>query len=1491
MKADITRDTAQPGQHYRRVIHQQGRVPLDADLNEGFEIQEHVDRITDLDVVGPVGVPKGDSFALSLAPGGTDLLLAPGRLHAAGLVCELDAAPVAVTSTTATTIVAATFVADGRPLAVGDWIELRTSTSSAIYQLSAVDAATSTLTVKIVAPTPAPNAVTGTGPTIRRRASYTRQPDLPAPPSVTTTGGLPALGFPSGAYLAYVDVWEHHTTAIEDPEIREVALGGADTATRAKLVWQLKLAGAGAAHAKVDCQAALPQPPQPRGALAARAKLVPQQTDPCIVDPIAKYRRLSNQLYRVEVHAGGALGDGTCSFKFSRDNGSVLASWVAQSPPSTTTVAVALPGRDAGRAFAANQWIELLDDTTELAGTPGTLVQIASIDGNVLTLKSGTATGSTDRTAFPLNPRVRGWDQTAATLAVQRPSADGGWLMLEDGVQVRFEPGAYATGDYWLIPARTIDGDVEWPAEPTTGNPLPRAAAGIEHTYAAIAIVDVDSGVVTVRDHDCRVQFPPLTHICATDVCVEGSPCGKPWKTVQEALDDLCQDNDLEFHNQHLHGWGVVCGLQVECLKVADGADLQRPREHVDLEAGYAIDPHGVDIREKKARIVDVGQMVLDAGIAKRDAKGNIPDLSVSMWIEPGTPNPLHVEKYDPTQKLTLTDFLDGTIWMDFYNGCLKPVIDWVKAQIEGAPGEVANGPVTPAMKRLITILNLFEQLINQTNGRYVYLSGEVAGDPTKPSLDKEDGILRVLYAGLRGLLQSETFCGMFDDITLPAYDVFKANLPATTPRPNTIFGKGCQRRVRIDPDAKFALTCGNGGTIGVYDLTQARMVSEATFPSQNVTVTDVLVRKVLNTLQVVAVANLGAITDKDSEIVVGTLAADGTITWTNNRVTCSLSFQTLAAVPGDNTRVYAAARGDGVYVILPDAPLKVPDQVGASFHAEGGLVAGLRDGKQQLLFATAHSTTAFPSTYDTVRQLDMASPTSPTDYALGTTGQDVIEVAIDAKNKMDYFLVVTGSGTAKHLRTYKINTTASPMQDVALNENGDVRLAYSSRGGCVMVTLADNNTGRGYRPGAQDLETDVHPLQLAPIWAQTNAGAPAWYVLNWLSNTITVIPTDYSTGSGLPPLTPWQSTIDINKLATYRTAFINAFLETIGRFFQYLKDCFCQQLLIKCPDPKGKKVYLCDIAFKNGEVYQICNFGRRRYVHTFPTVEYWMSIIPIIPAVRIAVEKVCCSVIGGFFDKLAIQQQPKADKVPIHYVKGSADAFQALDVKTRFGNLKAQSLLTGGMLSKSLMDSLSRPRELMLPSAAPLGATAILDRKKEVVTSDLASRNITVGNIHTVDGPSAATYLRTAVAPPAVPSGSTVDLYVDGSGNVVSYGYSPSTVTAISSGNDATKAELTAALATRDQTIADLSGKLAAVQTAQTTETSTVNAALAQRDATIADLNTKIATMQTQQTAANTQLAGLKTSIDTLTASHAAQIKTLTENIAALQKSIPQRG
>jgi hypothetical protein len=81
------------------------------------------------------------------------------------------------------------------------------------------------------------------------------------------------------------------------------------------------------------------------------------------------------------------------------------------------------------------------------------------------------------------------------------------WLVLEDGVQVRFQSlrtedstHEYRSGDYWLIPARTATGDVEWPGPADAPEAVP--PHGVQHAYAPLAVVPAAGDLA-----DCRYQF------------------------------------------------------------------------------------------------------------------------------------------------------------------------------------------------------------------------------------------------------------------------------------------------------------------------------------------------------------------------------------------------------------------------------------------------------------------------------------------------------------------------------------------------------------------------------------------------------------------------------------------------------------------------------------------------------------------------------------------------------------------------------------------------------------------------------------------------------------------------------------------------------------------------------------------------------------------------------------------------------------------------
>ncbi|MDA4121769.1 MAG: DUF6519 domain-containing protein [Thaumarchaeota archaeon] len=93
--------------------------------------------------------------------------------------------------------------------------------------------------------------------------AFASQPDLPffQGNDLTVVPGR-------GVYIVYLDVWERHLTYLDDPEMREVALLGPDTATRTKIVWQVKVLPVDLAPVVVQAPPPPPPPPALAGALA-----------------------------------------------------------------------------------------------------------------------------------------------------------------------------------------------------------------------------------------------------------------------------------------------------------------------------------------------------------------------------------------------------------------------------------------------------------------------------------------------------------------------------------------------------------------------------------------------------------------------------------------------------------------------------------------------------------------------------------------------------------------------------------------------------------------------------------------------------------------------------------------------------------------------------------------------------------------------------------------------------------------------------------------------------------------------------------------------------------------------------------------------------------------------------------------------------------------------------------------------------------------------
>jgi hypothetical protein len=471
MKVDISRDTFLPSDRFRRVLLQQGRVQLDADFNEQIAILLHELRVLTADLVGPHGGPMGDSlvnfniysstslppsdFPASSLPANFDadnFVIGPGHYYVGGLLCQNDR-----------------------------YLLYRPQTN----------------------------------------------PDLKNPLPIKPQPGsddLPPLA--TGAqYVAYLHVWERLVTYVQHDLIREVALDGADTAARVQLAFSVEAhqikpnpdpnAEPLSTTLKKNPAALLDMLGKSAGKRPQlRARIDPGSSsadEVCTLPPDSQYRGDENQLYRVEVHTPGAAG--TATFVWARDNASVVFPVVTA---NGAVVTVETLGRDPLRGLEVEDWVEFLSDQSPAPGGTS-LYQVRDVDPVGLTVTLADPQGNDARlVADPTtHPFLRRWDfsdpEPGATLGTGAipavPASDGalmvvesGWIDLEDGVQIQFVPAAaaYSTGDYWLIPARTATGNVEWPTTTTAGGKTSIVSVALparqaEHFYAPLWLFSLNA--------------------------------------------------------------------------------------------------------------------------------------------------------------------------------------------------------------------------------------------------------------------------------------------------------------------------------------------------------------------------------------------------------------------------------------------------------------------------------------------------------------------------------------------------------------------------------------------------------------------------------------------------------------------------------------------------------------------------------------------------------------------------------------------------------------------------------------------------------------------------------------------------------------------------------------------------------------------------------------------------------------------------------------
>ena len=443
--------------------------------------------------------------------------------------------------------------------------------------------------------------------------------------------------------FVWIDVWQQPVSAVEDKELFEAALGGADTSTRIRTMRRVRVSKS---VGDVDCADAWVQlltSLNSQGTLNGDFELKPNATlkvepdgttttdDLCSPPVNGGYLGAENQAIRVQIVDNN-------QFTWGFDNGAPLYR-VKLLPDNTGALRrlhmLTVPKDQAhypleGQVIELLPWSALLSNGQKNAELSGFM---ATVDGGYnpdtqdlfISVAPGNDTGN------PIMPFGQRWTARSdnAAIANEDPPEDVYFYMrvwnrgadttspaaigfvpnapvslARTGLQITFSGTHLRKNDFWIIAVRPETPDAVVPWELSTG----RAPHGMRRWIAPLGLIHWpgDGAPVEVRD-DCRPTFLPLTRLkgCCTYTVGDGTHSYGNFSKIQDAVNALPPSG------------GQVCVL----AGVYD--------ESVVIDSQKAVTIHGCGPRTRVRAIVDARGIPQPAFFISNSTEITLADMAI----------------------------------------------------------------------------------------------------------------------------------------------------------------------------------------------------------------------------------------------------------------------------------------------------------------------------------------------------------------------------------------------------------------------------------------------------------------------------------------------------------------------------------------------------------------------------------------------------------------------------------------------------------------------------------------------------------------------------------------------------------------------------------------------------------------------------------------------------------------------------------------------